>query len=115
MPNCRTPFAAVTVSSLDARPVGRSRRLLVTAVARAENTGQAFYRNKTAIPETGRPPVLVEPVDCTVRLAMPARATVCPLDETGKPRRPLTSVFDGRQLRFDTAAARSPWLQVAVD
>jgi len=112
---CRTPFAAVTVSSLDARPVGRSRRLLVTAVARAENTGQAFYRNKTAIPEKGRPPVLVEPVDCTVRLAMPARATVCPLDETGRPRRPLPSAFDGRQLRFDTAAARSPWLRIAVD
>ena len=42
------------------------------AAARAQNTGRAFTRNRSAIAEVGKPPVLADPVDC--RLALPVGA-----------------------------------------
>ncbi|MBM4018528.1 MAG: hypothetical protein FJ288_09415 [Planctomycetes bacterium] len=112
---CKTAFAAVMMTSLDARPIGQSKRLLVTAVSRAENTGQAFARNKSAIAERGREPVLVEPVECRIALPMPAAAAVFPLDETGKRRARLPAQMEAGVLRIDTAAACSPWLEIVAE
>ena len=111
---CRTAFAAVLVTSLDGQAISSSRRLLVTAVARAENTGQAFCRNRSAIPEKGRAPVLAEPVRArvSIRLAGPANA-YC-LDETGKRRNKLPAEFDGKCVRLRTDDARSPWIEIDV-
>jgi len=112
---CRTPFAAVMVTSMDGKPVEQARRLLVTAVARAENTGQAFCRNKTSVPQRGRAPVLVEPVDADVAIRTAGAATVYPLDETGKRRRPLAATFAGGALRLALEDARSPWCEIVVE
>jgi hypothetical protein len=111
---CRTPFAAVVVSSLDSEPLGASRRVLITAVARAENTGQAFSDGKRTVPDRGREPVLVEPVQCLIRLAMPAAAIVYPLDPTGKRREPVAATFEQGTLRVDLEGVRSPWCEVIV-
>jgi hypothetical protein len=75
-------------------------------VARAENTGQAFDRNKSRVPERGRTPVLAEPVDATVTLPW-AEATAYPLDETGRRRKPLPA---GAALEL--REARSPWVEL---
>ena len=112
---CRTPFAAVLVTSLDGKPIGESWRLLVTAVARAENTGQAFYRNKTSVPETGRPPVLAEPVDADLRLKLGRAASVYALDETGKRRNRLPASLDNGILLLRLKEARSPWCEIVVE
>lgn len=110
--HCRTPFAAIIVSSLDDRPVLRSRRLLVTAVARAENTGQTFDSNRSRVPEIGQLPVLVEPVDAEVRLPLSAAATLYPLDETGKRRQGIPADFDQGVCRLRLTDLRSPWCEV---
>ncbi|MGB2824737.1 MAG: beta-galactosidase, partial [Phycisphaerae bacterium] len=111
---CQTPFAAVLVTSLDARPISSSGRIFVTAVARAENTGQAFCRNRSAIPEMGRPPVLAEPVLCRLSIQVLGRPTAYCLDETGKRRNQLPADFDGNRLRLRTDSARTPWIEIAV-
>ena len=110
---CKTPFAAILVTALDGKPIGKAEHLLVTAVARAENTGQAYYRNHTSVPERGRLPVLCEPVDATLALAMPGPPAVHALDETGKPTRRLPARRVARRtFVLDLAAARSPWCKV---
>jgi len=111
---CETPFAAVLVTSLDAEPISSSGRVLVTAVARAENTGQAFCRNRSAIPEKGRPPVLAEPVRCRLTMRLAGRPSVHRLDETGRRRGRLPADFDGKRLRLRTDSARSPWIEIEV-
>jgi hypothetical protein len=88
---------------------------LVTAVARAENTGQAFSRNRTALADKGRPPVLVEPVRCTVTVPMPGPATVYALDETGKRRNKLPATVKGNTVELRTDAARSPWIELVAE
>ncbi len=58
-----TPFCAVSVVSLDGLPVGSSKRLLVTAVARCANTGMKWNPERTSISDRwGGPPLLIEPV-----------------------------------------------------
>jgi len=113
--NCATPFAAVLATSLDGKPLGRSRHVLVTAVARAENTGQAFSKNRTIVPERGREPVLAEPVRCRVTLKMPAAARAFALDETGKRRGTVPVEFKEGSIRLDTTGVRSPWCELVVE
>lgn len=111
---CKTPFASVSIVSLDGLPVASSRRLLVTAVARSENTGQAFLDGHRAIPENGRAPVLVEPVDCRLTLPWtgPAQATpLTPKGEKATTGQVLQSGSPGA-LILDLAGAHSPWVLV---
>lgn len=120
-----TRFAAVSVSSVDGQAIGRSRRLLVTAVARAENTSQGFWppepgqeqRNAVSwmLPGEGRLPVIAEPVRGKVEIAVPAAAAAYALDETGRRRDRLTASNRAGVLSFDPATARSIWCEVIVN
>lgn len=124
----RTPFAAITVACLDdADTIAASHRLFVTAVARAENTGQATIQTKEAkiardadtgaflpqsniaIAQFGRAPVLAEPVDAD--LVLPGSGYhAFALDETGQKARELpVETKDGSAL-LRLCDARSPWI-----
>ncbi|MBM3498605.1 MAG: hypothetical protein FJX74_08015 [Armatimonadetes bacterium] len=63
-----TPFAVVALSSLTDEPLAASGRMLLTAVARAQNTGMAFNMARTKVTANGAAPVIAEPVVGTVRL-----------------------------------------------
>jgi len=129
---CRTPFAAISVISLDNDPIETSRRLLVTAVARAENTGQACLRDKasggggvdadtglaflgdySSIAERGRTPVLVEPVDVTLQLASNRNLKAHPLGPKGERRTPLPVRPAEAGIQLETREAQSPWILLA--
>jgi len=57
-----TPFASVALSSLDGLSLRESRRMLLTAVGRAENTSMRYNLTHTKLVSPGVGPVLVEPV-----------------------------------------------------
>ena len=107
---CRTPFASISVVSLDGKPIPQSRRMLLTAVARSENTGQAVMKNHSSIPERGRPPVLCEPVDAEVALRTGQRLMAFPLTPKGQRRSALEVGEAKRVLIVATKHARSPWV-----
>jgi len=120
---CDTDFAAITATSLDGQPLGRSRRMLLTSVARAENTGETYAppagkeRGSVTgwmLPSGGRLPVLAEPVHADVRLAVPAPATVYALDGSGKRLGTVRAESDGGELHLDPAAAKSIWCEIVV-
>ena len=122
--DCRTSFAAVTATSLDGKPIGQSRRLLLTSVARAENTAQGFWpptpeqakRSPMSwmLPGEGRLPVIAEPVRGEIRLKVPGPATAYALDETGKRRGRLPTTTKDGVLSLDPAAARSVWCEIVA-
>lgn len=112
---CRTPYAAVIATALDGLPIGRSRRVLLTAVARAENTGQAFNPKHNAVPERGREPVLVKPVDAVVTIPVPGPVAARALDETGRPKNKLPGRFADGVFRLALKTARSPWCVLAAE
>jgi hypothetical protein len=55
-------FCAITVSSLDSRPLSLSSTLLLTACSRIENTGTKWNERRTLWEEWGTPPTRIEPV-----------------------------------------------------
>ena len=123
-----TNFGAIVATSLDEEPIGRSRRVLLTAVARAENTAQGFWPNphnpkswspytSWMLPGEGRKPVIAEPVRAEIAIEMPGPAAVYALDETGKRRGSLRAETNGGrlQLKLDTSEAKSIWLEIVVE
>jgi hypothetical protein len=122
--DCQTEFAAVTATSLDGVPIGRSRHVLLTSVAKVENTAQGFWPPTAKqrswgpmswmLPAEGRLPVIAEPVRAEVCLKVPGPATVYALDATGKRRVNVETASGSGSLRLNPAAARSVWCEIVV-
>ncbi len=122
--DCRTEFAVVTATSLDGEPIGRSRRVLLTTVARVENTAQGFtpplpkersWGHMTwMLPAQGRPPVIAEPVRARIALRMPGEADVFALDPAGRRKGLLPCRCENGTVLLDLSAARSIWCEVVV-
>ena len=69
-------FAAVTVSTLDKLSLDTSRRILVTACSKCENSGMQFTADRRSVGRNwGKAPVMIEPVSATVTL--PAGKWTC--------------------------------------
>ena len=60
------PFAVAALQSLTDEAVTRTDRLLLTATARAENTGMSFNLARDKILQNGGAPIIAEPVVGTV-------------------------------------------------
>jgi hypothetical protein len=120
----QTEFAAITATSLDGEPLGRSRRVLVTAVGRAENTAQGFTPpspeqlrwTPTAwmLPGEGRLPVIVEPIQAEVRLQMPGLSRGHALDATGKRCKELECAHESGFVTLQLGTAGSIWCEIVV-
>jgi len=108
--HCRTGFASISLVALDGRPIGQSERMLLTAVARSENTGQALMNNHSAIPERGRAPVLAEPVNSDVRIPAGRGWRAFPLSPQGRKRSALAVRRERAAVVVPTAQAKSPWI-----
>ena len=78
-----TPFCSVMVSSLDNEPISTSKKCLITAIARAENTGQAWNQDRTKLLDRGKAPVLAEPVAANVTLKQKRGVKFYVLDAAG--------------------------------
>ncbi|NQU24070.1 MAG: cellulase family glycosylhydrolase [Candidatus Nealsonbacteria bacterium] len=76
-----TPKAAVAVTSLDAKPIAQSGRLLITAIARV-----------VASPG-GRMPLLSEPVEGELSIEAPPGMKLIPLDADGTQLDPLPAAY----------------------
>ncbi len=61
-------FSVVTISSLDDAPIAASKRLLLSALGNAVNTGMALTASGNRLAEPGQAPVLVEPIRGVVTL-----------------------------------------------
>jgi len=78
-------FAVVWLSSLDGKPLKDSKRFLVTAAARAVNTGMVFNAGRTHLESPGKRPILIEPVTAEINFA--DEVTFKPLGQNGTPGR----------------------------
>jgi hypothetical protein len=122
--DCDTEYAAVTATSLDGAAIGESRRVLLTCVARAENTAQGFWpptakqqswsHMSWMLPAEGRIPVITEPVKAEISIRVPGKAVVYALDASGKQVERIECTSDAKRLRMDPSQARSIWCEVVV-
>jgi putative sterol carrier protein len=90
-------FAVAAVTALDDRAIARSQHLLITATARAENSGMVCGPARTKVLDVGRAPILMEPVRGAVKLALdrPVKTVeVYGLDSVGQRRHPVMAARD---------------------
>ncbi|MDB6136475.1 MAG: Endo-beta-mannanase [Verrucomicrobiales bacterium] len=83
---CLTEFVSLILTPLDDQPLAQSHRILITALARDKQTGARYSTDGTVLEAAGTPPLLLEPVQATIRLAGAPPVSVRPLDHRGVPK-----------------------------
>ncbi len=86
-PEIDNRFASLTLSALDAKPIARSSRMLLTAGAAVTNTGVEWNETRSALKQWGTSPTLIEPVtgQLLIRNLEGARGvTIAALDGRGQ-------------------------------
>jgi len=83
----KNPLASISAISLTKSGITGSDRVLLTAVARMENTGQVYNEKRTKLLDPGKAPILREPVQAKVVLyrgKMDPALKVRALDQAGQ-------------------------------
>jgi len=105
----QTPFSAIYVTSLDDAPIATSKRLLVTTIARARNTGMKMVAG--TLIQKGGGPILMEPVVCEITFKRPGVPKIHILDHDGRRTGRMLDAVNGR-IRFDGGATKTVYYEV---
>jgi hypothetical protein len=108
-------FGTVMLSSLDGKPLGASRRMLLTAVGRCQNTGFVLQQDAPARyrangDSLGRGPILIEPVRFTLNLRAdrPGELQAFGLDGSGNRMTSLPLEQHGSTVRLHAGNGPAP-------
>ncbi len=81
----KTPFVSVIFTPLDDLPLAQSKHILITALAQDKQSSARYNDEGTRLESTGTAPLLLEPVQATLRFAGAKPAQVRALDPYGVP------------------------------
>lgn len=118
--SARTPWLSLTATSLDDQPLARSGRILVAAVARAENTGQVWRPFHRGLRAAGGSPILIEPVhaELVLRRSDALRPVAYALDadgrRTGNRIEPAAETGTSGGWRFTFGGQAALWFEVVA-
>ena len=115
-PNPRN-FAVLTLSAVDGRPVGQSRRLLLAAVGDVENSGMGWNADHTSVgTRWGNAPTICEGVAARVSLDTEAKsARVYALDGNGTRSGGVPASLTGGKLSFEIGPRfQTLWYEVTA-
>src|SRR4030095_3794658 len=82
----KTPFISLIFTPLDDAPLAQSKRILITALAQDKQTGTRYNSDGTQLESVGTSPLLLEPVQATLKFAGSKPASVTPCDYYGVPK-----------------------------
>jgi hypothetical protein len=109
----QAPFAAVSLCSLDGKPLGESSHILLATVGRAEDTGQVWEEDSEGYfaATAGTAPVLAEPV--RARVTWSGRSLkALPLSPAGKRLGELLPERDGTGEALEIGSAGTLWYEL---
>lgn len=103
----RNPWVSVLAISLDRKPLKDSSKILLVAVARAENSGQVYNSTRTALKDPGEPPILMQGVEGVVSIAVKpgGKYGLVSLDESGEVGKSLRTTMTQGGLKFAISPA----------
>jgi hypothetical protein len=111
-------FCTIVVNSLEAEPISRASKLLLTAGSRVENQGMQWNPRRSNLSEWGGSPTLIEPVAGRITLRGLDRAKTVsaqPLDGSGQPMGDLIRAAknaEGWEIPLGTPV--TTWYEVTV-
>ena len=80
-----TPFVSIIFTPLDNKDLIKSKHILITAMARDKQTGSKYNADQSKLLTIGGPPLLMEPVQATIRLKGAKPKEINVLDIYGVP------------------------------
>ncbi len=111
-------FCSIQLSSLDAKPISQSSRMLLIAGGRVENTGQSWNSAGTDVTNWGDSPTLIEPVVGTLTLKHlePARTIqLQAIDGSGQPiGAPVSGKRAGGNWKIPLGKTATTWYELTV-
>ena len=111
--NLTNRFGAMTLVAMDAKPLEKSSRILLTMVTHTQNKGQQWNEEHTLLTHVGEAPPQVDTASATVSIAADGPRTVFTLDSTGEKQDLVPSTFKERQISFAiTPAQKSIWFAI---
>jgi hypothetical protein len=96
-------YAVVAMTAMDGQPFETSKKILITAIKRCENTGMKFTPKRDSVgSDWGGPPVLIEPIKGTISgLAFLKGEWTCQaLGSDGKPTAKVPLTIDAKTKTF---------------
>ncbi|MGZ8558372.1 MAG: hypothetical protein ACXWWC_08575, partial [Chitinophagaceae bacterium] len=91
------PFAVILVSSMERnKDINTSKRILVTTMARAKNTGMELNADTTRLLKVGSAPILLEPVQVTLSNKRKGNLKIFVLDHSGNRTSVQVPVIKGK-------------------
>ncbi len=109
-PEC--PFAAIYVTARESdKTIDTSAKLLITAIARARNSGMQFNDAGDGLLDRGKPPILMEPVKATITIRKSGDLKVYLLTHDGL-RTTRTLPATNGAIILDTARDETPYYLV---
>src|SRR5690606_27568915 len=106
-------FAVVLVTSLEKdRTIAESRRILITTMARARNTGMEYSDDKTTLLTVGTAPIRLEPVVVDLTIHRKGNPKLYVLDHAGNRTGVTVPVKQGKAL-LDGGAYEAIYYEVA--
>lgn len=111
-------FCAITLTSLDGKPIAASARLLLTAGGTVANTGMVWNEKRTSLVDWGKEPTVIETISGSVTLKgiQGARSvSVQPLDGSGGALgKPVEAVKSAAGWTFAFSSVPTVWYAVTV-
>ena len=83
--NFKTPFVSTIFTPLDDAPLAESKHILITALAQDKQAGARYSADGTRLESAGTAPLLLEPVQATIKFTGAKPASVTPCDHYGVP------------------------------
>ena len=78
-------FAVILITSLEKeKGIADARKILVTTIARAQNSGMRFSDDRSELVARGDAPVLLEPVNLSMKIDRKTQPKITILDHSGK-------------------------------
>lgn len=108
----QSPYAAIYVTAQEPdKGISTSKKLLITAIARARNTGMTFNDAGDGLLDRGKAPILMEPVKATIALSRPGTPRSVLLDHDGMRTQTTIQIHTGT-LVIDGARDKTPYYLV---
>jgi hypothetical protein len=97
----KTPFVSLIFTPLDDAPLAQSKRILITALAQDKQTGTRYSADGNTLEAAGTPPLLLEPVQATLKFAGAKPASVTPCDHYGVPMKTSVPIATDGTFQID--------------
>lgn len=107
------PFAVILVTSLEKdKTLDKSKHILVTAIARAVNTGMKYNEDHSELLEVGEAPILLEPVDLKISLKKEGEPKIHILDHVGRRTEQQIIVKDKNEIMLEGKSTKTIYYEI---